>query len=55
MIKFGSVEYFRLIYLRDKLGIEDYNKLDLLYLDKLKMEIEIKIKQIELDVKVKNK
>lgn len=46
MIKYGSIEYFTLEGLRDKLRDRHYDKLDLQYLDKLKMEIDLKIKAI---------
>lgn len=47
MIKFASTEYFTLLDLRDKLKYMDYDKLDLLSLDKLRYEVEIKIKAID--------
>ena len=47
MIKYGTIEYFTLEGLRDKLRGHQYDKLDLLFLDKLKMEIDIKLKAIQ--------
>jgi len=48
MIKFGSFEYFVLLDLRDKLKYRDYDRLDLITIDKLRNEVEIKIAQIHL-------
>lgn len=45
-IKYGDIEYFTLEGLRDKLRAWKYDKLDLEYLDKLRMEIDIKIRAI---------
>lgn len=46
-IKYGSVEYFQLESLYDKLKWWGYDKYDLLFLDKLRMELQLKIKAIE--------
>jgi hypothetical protein len=51
MIKFGSIEYFRLLDFRDRLRNRGYDKLDLFNLDKLRNEIDIKIMRIELTAK----
>lgn len=48
-IKFGDIEYFTLLDLQQKLKRWDYDRLDLLSLDKLRLEVEIKIKQINLE------
>lgn len=50
-IKYGDLEYFTLLDLRDKLKYFEYNKLDLLNLDKLKAEVERKIEAIHLEHK----
>jgi len=46
MIKYASIEYFTLLDLRDKLLYRDYDKLDLISLDRLRNEVETKILQI---------
>ena len=51
MIKFGDIEYFTLLDLRDNLQSRRYDKLDLFNLDKLRNEIELKIRRIELKAK----
>jgi hypothetical protein len=48
-IKFGDVEYFELLSLQDSLKYWKYDKFDLQYLDKLKLEIEMKIKAINYE------
>lgn len=48
MIKFGDIEYFTLLDLRDKLKNYYYGRLDLTNLDKLKLEVEMKIEAIHL-------
>lgn len=45
-IKFGSIEYFELLSLRDKLKSRHLDKLDLLSLDRLRNELSIKIEAI---------
>ncbi len=45
-IKFGDIEYFTLLELRDKLMYRGYDRLDLLTLDRLRNEVDIKILQI---------
>lgn len=55
MIKYGDFEYFILLDLNDKLKARDYNKLDLITLDKLRYEVEIKIAQIHAQYKQENK
>ena len=55
MIKFGSIEYFELLTFRDKLKSFRLNKLDLNYLDKLRMEVDLKIEEIHLEAKEKQK
>lgn len=47
-IEFGSIEYFSLLSFHDKLMPSQYDSLDLVYLDKLRLEIEIKIAAINL-------
>ena len=49
MIKFGDIEYFTLLDLRDKLKYQQYHKLDLVNLDRLRSEVEIKIEAIHLE------
>lgn len=51
MIKFGDIEYFTLLDLRDKLKYYQYNKLDLVNLDKLRLEVDMKIDAIHLEHK----
>ena len=51
MIKSGSIEYFELLTFRDKLKSLRLNKLDLNYLDKLRMEVDLKIEEIHLETK----
>ena len=46
-IKIGSIEYFSLLGLQDKLRSSQYDKFDLITLDKLRYEVELKIKEIE--------
>jgi predicted nucleotidyltransferase len=48
-IKYGDIEYFTLVDLSDKLKNIHYNKLDLVNLDKLKLEIDMKIQKIHND------
>jgi predicted nucleotidyltransferase len=48
-IKYGSIEYFTLLDLEDKLKSWKYNKLDLLTLDTLRAEVEMKIKAINYE------
>mgnify|MGYP003408116778 CR=1 FL=1 len=55
MIKSGSIEYFELLTFRDKLKSFRLNKLDLNYLDKLRMEVDLKIEEIHLEAKEKQK
>ena len=55
MIKSGSIEYFELLTFRDKLKSLRLNKLDLNYLDKLRMEVDLKIEEIHLEAKEKQK
>jgi predicted nucleotidyltransferase len=55
MIKFGDIEYFELLGLRDKLKNFNYDRLDLVSLDKLRNEIEIKIRQIDYTENEKRK
>lgn len=45
-IKFGDVEYFELLELRDRLKYFRYDRLDLISLDRLRSELEIKIEAI---------
>lgn len=45
-IKYGSVEYFTLLDLNERLQAWKYDKLDLLNLDKLRSEVEMKIAKI---------
>ena len=49
MIEFGDTEYFTLLRLRDELKYRQYDRLDLVSLDRLRNEIDTKIKQIELE------
>lgn len=51
MIKSGSIQYFELLSLRDRLKSWHLDKLDLICLDKLRLEIDIKIEQIHLEAK----
>jgi hypothetical protein len=51
MIKYGDIEYFTLLDLRDKLKYFQYDKLDLFNLDRLRSEVEIKIEAIHLENK----
>lgn len=55
MIKFGSIDYFELVAFRDRLKSWSLNKLDLNYLDKLRMEVDLKIEEIHLEAKEKQK
>lgn len=48
-IKFGSVEYFELLSLQDKLRGWRYDKLDLEYLDKLRHEVNIRVKAAQME------
>ena len=48
MIRFGDIEYFTLLELRDRLKARQWDKLDLLNIDRLRNEVEIKIQQIHL-------
>jgi hypothetical protein len=50
-IKYGDIEYFTLLDLRDKLKYFQYDKLDLVNLDKLRIEVAIKIEAIHLKSK----
>lgn len=45
-IKFGDIEYFEILSLQDELKYWKYDKFNLSYLDKLRMEIDLKIKAI---------
>lgn len=45
-IEFGSIEYFELLSFQDRLKGFGLNKLDLQYLDKLRMEVELKVQAI---------
>ena len=45
-IKYGDVEYFELLELRDRLKYFRYDRLDLLSLDRLRSELDIKIQAI---------
>jgi len=45
-IKFGDVEYFELLELRDRLKYFRYDRLDLSGLDRLRSELEFKIEAI---------
>ena len=51
MIKYGDIEYFTLLDLRDKLKYIQYDKLDLQNLVRLRSEVEIKIEAIHLESK----
>jgi hypothetical protein len=51
MIKYGSIEYFELLDLRDRIASDKYNKFDLVNLDKLRFEVNNKIAAIELSHK----
>lgn len=48
-IKFGDIEYFTLLDLNDKLKYYQYDKLDLVNLDRLRSEVERKIAAIHLE------
>jgi hypothetical protein len=48
-IKYGTVEYFTLEGLGDKLRAYSLDKLDLQYLDRLRMEVDMKIKAIQME------
>lgn len=48
-INFGDIEYFTLLDLNDKLKYYQYDKLDLLNLDKLRAEVERKIEAIHFE------
>lgn len=52
-IKYGSIEYFTLLGLRDELNYTSLNKLGLQNLDKLKFEIDVKIAAINESAKIK--
>ena len=52
-IDYGTVEYFTLLDLSDRLKAWKYDKLDLLNLDKLRLEVEQKIAAIQLEAKEK--
>jgi len=45
-IKFGSIDYFELLGLRDKLQSRYFDKLGLDNLDKLRNEIHLKVERI---------
>lgn len=47
-IKFGSIEYFTLRTLQDKLRSRTYDQLGLINLDKLRDEIDNNVKVIDL-------
>lgn len=53
MIHYGDIEYFTLLDLRDKLKYFNYDKLDLVNLDRLRAEVERKIEVIHYEVKEK--
>lgn len=48
-IKYGSIEYFALLNLQDRLKLWSYDKLNLVYLDKLRAEIDMKMKAINFE------
>ncbi len=48
-IKFGDIEYFTLLELERKLKARDLDRLGLVCVDKLRMEVYIKIQQINLE------
>lgn len=51
MIRYGDIEYFTLLELNDKLKYRSYDRLDLLYLDRLRNEVESKINEINSEYK----
>jgi hypothetical protein len=50
-IKFGDSKYFTLLDLQQKLNYRQYDRLDLLSLDKLRNEVSMKIQEIQLAAK----
>ncbi len=46
MIKFASMEYFTLLKLQSELRAFDFDRLDLINLDRLRDEIDIKVESI---------
>jgi hypothetical protein len=56
-IDYGTVEYFTLLDLSDRLKVWQYDKLDLQNLDKLRFEVEQKLAAInhERDEKIREK
>lgn len=52
-IEYGTVEYFTLLDLSDRLKAWKYDKLDLQNLNKLRFEIEQKIAAIQLEAEEK--
>lgn len=53
-IKFGDIKYYTLLNLRDKINSRSFRDVDLISLDKLKIELEIKIKAIETEAIINN-
>lgn len=49
MIKFGDTDYFVLLDLQTKLKAWKYKKLDLLMLDKLRLEVDTLVEAIHLE------
>jgi hypothetical protein len=49
MIKFGDIDYFVLLDLQTKLKAWKYNKLGLLTLDKLRLEVDSLVEAIHLE------
>lgn len=52
-IEYGTIEYFSLLDLSDRLKAWKWDKLDLQNLDKLRLEVEQKIAAIHLEAKEK--
>lgn len=54
-IKFGDIKYYTMLNLRDKINSRSFNGLDLVNLEKLKIELELKIKSIETEAIITKK
>lgn len=48
---YGDINYFTLLELNDKLKNRVYDRLDLIYLDRLRNEVESQINSINLEYK----
>jgi len=53
-IKYGDVEYFELVELRERLSYFRYDRLDLISLDRLRSELDFKIAAINEEKQAKD-